>query len=829
MKKQLLHSGWQLTTVGKNDTIPATVPGSVYNDLLNAGRMEDPYWRDNEMKALALMDEDYRYNTTFDVNADVLNSERVLLRCEGLDTIADIVLNGEKIASVCNMHRTWEFDVKDSLKTTGNTLEIVFHSPTKYIKEQDKICHAGGSDDAMVGFPNLRKAHCMFGWDWGPRLPDAGIWRDIMLCGVNGGRIISTYVKQTHGENTVTLGIEPEVETVNGAELTYTVTLTTPNGEEKVYTGSPKEIAVENPQLWWPHGLGEQPLYTVRVDLQRDGETVDTWEKRIGLRTMTMHIEKDRYGESFAHEVNGVTFFAMGADYIPEDNILPRTSPERTRKLLEQAVAANHNCVRVWGGGHYPSDAFYDVCDELGLVIWQDFMFACAHYNLSDEFEENLRAEFNDNIKRIRSHASLGLWCGNNEMEMFTFFGGLALMPNNPTGHPPMWELTPKQKGNYTRLYEYILPKTVKALDPQTYYWPSSPSSGGDFDNPTDETRGDVHYWDVWHGSLPFTDYRNHNFRYVSEFGFQAFPTLKTVESFTEPEDRNIFSYVMEKHQRNNAANSKIMTYLGQTYRYPTAGLGTLLYTSQLLSAEAMKYGVEHWRRHRGQCMGAIVWQLNDCWPVASWSSIDYFGRWKALHYYEKRFFAPVLLSCEEKGFLDDPNPNRECRDLNTDTVKSIRLNVSNETMQPQTVTVKWELRNNRSEVLRDGGEVEIAVPAMDTVWLDTVELPEANMFTDHVHYACYQNGEMISESTVLFAVPKYYDYIDPQLSCRVEGDEIIVSAKAYAKSVEVLNENEDWVLEDNYFDLEAGKERRIRIVSGDANGIHMRSVYNIR
>lgn len=373
------------------------------------------------------------------------------------------------------------------------------------------------------------------------------------------------------------------------------------------------------------------------------------------------------------------------------------------------------------------------------------------------------------------------------------------------------------------------MPKTVKALDPQTYYWPSSPSSGGDFDNPSDETRGDVHYWDVWHGSLPFTDYRNHNFRYVSEFGFQAFPTLKTVESFTEPEDRNIFSYVMEKHQRNNAANSKIMTYLGQTYRYPTAGLGTLLYTSQLLSAEAMKYGVEHWRRHRGQCMGAIVWQLNDCWPVASWSSIDYFGRWKALHYYEKRFFAPVLLSCEEKGFLDDPNPNRECRDLNTDTVKSIRLNVSNETMQPQTVTVKWELRNNRSEVLRDGGEVEITVPAMDTVWLDTVELPEANMFTDHVHYACYQNGEMISESTVLFSVPKYYDYIDPQLSCRVEGDEIIVSAKAYAKSVEVLNENEDWVLEDNYFDLEAGEERRIRIVSGDANGIHMRSVYNIR
>ena len=814
MEKQLLHTGWKMTEAGKNDWIPASVPGSVYNDLLQAGRMEDPYWRDNEMQALALMDSDYLYTTAFDAQASVLNSERTLLRCEGLDTIADITLNGVKLGSSINMHRCWEFDVQSVLKASGNVLEILFHSPTRYIKEQDAICHAGGSLEAMAGFPSLRKAHCMFGWDWGPRLPDAGVWRDIMLCGINGGRIISTHVLQHHEKDRVTLEIHPEIEKVSDAALTYEVVLTAPDGSETVYGNAPEKIVVENPQLWWPNGLGAQPLYTVEVRLQRNGETVDTWQKRIGLRTMTMHIEKDAFGESFAHEVNGVQFFAMGADYIPEDNILARTNPARTHDLLEQAVAANHNCIRVWGGGHYPSDAFYDICDELGLVVWQDFMFACAHYNLTDEFEENLRAEFAENIKRIRSHASLGLWCGNNEMEMFTSFG--------------MWDMTPRQKGNYTRLYEYIIPKMVKALDPQTFYWPSSPSSGGDFDNPVDESRGDVHYWSVWHGSLPFTDYRNHNFRYVSEFGFQAFPTMKTIESFTLPEDRNIFSYIMEKHQRNNAANSKIMTYLGQTYRYP-AGLDTLLYTSQLLSAEAMKYGVEHWRRNRGCCMGAIVWQLNDCWPVASWSSIDYFGRWKALHYYEKRFFAPILLSCEEKGFLEDPNPNRECRDLNADMEKSIRLNVTNETRAPQTVTVKWKLCNNCSEVLRDGGETVVTVPALSSVWLDKVELPEANMFTDYVRYECWQDGQMLSASTVIFSVPKYFEYLDPQLSCRVEGDEIVVSAKAYAKSVEVLNENEDWILEDNYFDLDAGEERRIRIVKGEPVGIHMRSVYNIR
>ena len=813
MNKQLLHTGWQMTRLGEEDWIPAAVPGSVYSDLLNAGRMEDPYWRDNEMKALPLMDHDYLYTTTFAADEAVLNSDCALLRCEGLDTLAEVTLNGVLLGSTNNMHRTWEYDVKNLLKNEDNKLEIVFRSPLKYIEEQDKVCHAGGSPECTTGFPNLRKAHCMFGWDWGPRLPDAGIWRDIMLCGINGGRIISTHILQHHEENRVKLEFHPEVEAVSDGELTYTITLTTPEGEKTVYTGSPKEIVVENPQLWWPNGLGEQPLYTVEVALQSGDVTVDTWTRRIGLRTMTMHIEKDKFGESFAHEVNGVQFFAMGADYIPEDNILSRTNPERTYDLLLQAANANHNCVRVWGGGHYPSDAFYDACDELGLVVWQDFMFACAHYNLTDDFEENLREEFAQNIKRIRSHASLGLWCGNNEMEMFT--------------STRLWDPTPWQVGNYVRLYEYIIPKMCKALDPQTYYWPSSPSSGGDFDDPCDEHRGDVHYWDVWHGSLPFTDYRNHEFRYVSEFGFQAFPTMKTVESFTEPEDRNIFSYIMEKHQRNDAANSKIMTYLGQTYRYPNS-FDTLLYTSQLLSAEAMKYGVEHWRRNRGCCMGAIVWQLNDCWPVASWSSIDYYGRWKALHYYEKRFFAPVLLSCEEVGFLEDPNPNRECRDLN-DMEKSIRLNLSNETRQDQTVTVKWQVLNNRSEVLRDGGEVEITVPAMDTVWMDKVELPEIDMFTDHVRYECWQNGQMISTSTVIFSVPKYYKYLDPQISWKVEGDTVVVTAKAYAKSVELLNENEDWILEDNYFDLEAGEERRIRIVKGEPTGIHVRSVYDNR
>ncbi|MDR1617491.1 MAG: glycoside hydrolase family 2 protein, partial [Treponema sp.] len=311
-------------------------------------------------------------------------------------------------------------------------------------------------------------------------------------------------------------------------------------------------MTVNKPELWWPRGFGPQPLYRIRVTLFYRGRELDSRERRYGLRTMTIRRKKDRWGESFAHEVNGVPVFAMGADYIPEDSIFSRITPERTRRLLEQCAAANFNTIRVWGGGYYPDDFFYDICDELGFIVWQDCMFACAVYELTGEFEKNIRAELADNVKRLRHHASLGLWCGNNEMEMF-----VDMM---------QWVSSLKQKADYIKMYEYIFPQVIGEHDPQTFYWPASPSSGGSFDRPNDPDRGDVHYWEVWHGNKPFSDYRNYYFRYVSEFGFQSFPLLKTVESFTLPEDRNIFSYVMERHQRNNAANGKIMNYLYQTF-----------------------------------------------------------------------------------------------------------------------------------------------------------------------------------------------------------------------------------------------------------------------
>ncbi len=812
MKQLSLCGAWTLEIPGSAfGSVPAQVPGSVYHDLLTAGRIPDPFYRDNETRAPALMENDFHYSRTFHVDGDLLSCGAVLLRCEGLDTLATVYINGSEAGQANNMHRTWEFDVKSLLREGENTVSVRFSSPTKYIRESYAANPADGSDDAMKGFPNLRKAHCMFGWDWGPRLPDAGIWRDISLIGVDKARIRDVLVEQFHEDGKVTLKVHTHVARLTDADTVILINVTSPDGTVFINAGECCEITIEDPRLWWPAGYGAQPLYQVEVSLTAaTGEVLDGWHRRIGLRTMTVSRVKNGESESFSHCVNGVDVFAMGMDYIPEDNLLPRVTPARTRRLLEDARAANCNLIRVWGGGYYPDDWFYDACDELGLLVWQDFMFACAVYNLTEEFEETITAELVDNVRRLRSHPSLALWCGNNEMELFTSLGN--------------WIKTMRQKSDYIKIFQYIIPKVLKAEDPQAFYWPSSPSSGGDFDDPGSEKRGDVHDWDVWHGLKPFTDYRNYLFSYVSEFGFQSFPCMETIDSFTLPEDRNVFSYVMEKHQRNASANGRIISYLSQTYLYP-ANLDKLVYASQLLQAQAMQYGVEHWRRNRGRCMGAVIWQLNDCWPVASWAGIDCFGRWKALQYYARRFFAPVLISCHEEGLINQEgvSVNTEC----IDPKKTARLNVSNETMTAFTGRACWALRRPDASVIEEGS-FDVEVPALTAVWL-----PEQD-FTRYDAYECFysyrladSSGRTVGEGSVLFCPPKHFCFADPRLAARLEGDEIVVTAEAYARSVEIQC-GADVVLEDNFFDM-AGGRRRIKILRGEVKEVSVRSVYDIR
>lgn len=810
-----LGGAWRMREADSQTWHSAHVPGSVYADLMADGTMPDPFWRENELDAFKRMKKDYVYQRTFTVTEAQLAHAHVELVCEGLDTLAHVSLNGREIAFADNMHITWVWDVKEQLHAGENTLEIRFDSPILYCAKKAEEAPGWESSDATPGFRHLRKAHCMFGWDWGPRLPDAGIWRPIFLRTWDAARLENALILQAHHDGVVDVTIRPEI----AGESAWSAEITAPDGEVLTLPGTTaaeQVITIEHPQLWWPNGLGKQPLYRVTVRLA----TGDTRVWRIGLRTMTVSREKDEWGEEFCHVVNGMKVFAMGADYIPEDNILARVTPERTRRLLEDCKAANFNAIRVWGGGYYPDDAFYDICDELGLMVWQDLMYACAFYDLTPDFERSIRVETQQNVARLRHHASLALICGNNEMEMFMAGANSALI-NHRT-----WEFVPTYPHHitdYVKMFEYILPAIVKETAPQTYWWPASPSSGGNFDAPNDENRGDNHYWDVWHGEKPFTEYRKFFFRYASEFGFQSFPCLKSVEQFTLPDDRNIFSRVMERHQRNQAANGKILSYLSQTFRYPNS-FDDLLYASQLMQAEAIRYGVEHWRRNRGRCMGAIIWQLNDLWPVASWASIDYYGRWKALHYAAKRFFAPVMISAEEEGELSQNPKINEYHPAPLE--KSFRLNVCNETLRDVTGEVVWALRTPDGAIVRQNQQT-LTIPAMSAKWLDKVDCADASLTGHYVSFAFVVDDVAVSEGTCIFCSPKHFEFVNPRLTVETRGDTLLVTSHAYAKQVWLESEDADLLLDDNAFDMNPGT-KVVRVVRGTAEKVRVRSVWDL-
>lgn len=810
-----LGGAWRMREADSETWHSAHVPGSVYADLMADGTMPDPFWRENELDAFERMKKDYVYQRAFTVTEAQLAHAHVELVCEGLDTLAHVSLNGREIAFADNMHITWVWDVKEQLHAGENTLEIRFDSPILYCAKKAEEAPGWESSDATPGFRHLRKAHCMFGWDWGPRLPDAGIWRPIFLRTWDTARLENALMLQAHHDDLVDVTIRPEI----AGESAWSAEITAPDGEVIIIpetTAAEQVITIEHPQLWWPNGLGKQPLYRVTVRLA----TGDTRVWRIGLRTITVSREKDEWGEEFCHVVNGVKVFAMGADYIPEDNILARVTPERTRRLLEDCKAANFNAIRVWGGGYYPDDAFYDICDELGLMVWQDLMYACAFYDLTPDFERSIRVETQQNVARLRHHASLALICGNNEMEMFMAGANSALI-NHRT-----WEFVPTYPHHitdYVKMFEYILPAIVKETAPQTYWWPASPSSGGNFDAPNDENRGDNHYWDVWHGEKPFTEYRKFFFRYASEFGFQSFPCLKSVEQFTLPDDRNIFSRVMERHQRNQAANGKILSYLSQTFRYPNS-FDDLLYASQLMQAEAIRYGVEHWRRNRGRCMGAIIWQLNDIWPVASWASIDYYGRWKALHYAAKRFFAPVMISAEEEGELSQNPKINEYHPAPLE--KSFRLNVCNETLRDVTGEVVWALRTPDGAIVRQNQQT-LTIPAMSAKWLDKVDCADASLTGHYVSFAFVVDDVALSEGTCIFCAPKHFEFVDPRLTVETRGDTLVVTSHAYAKQVWLESEDADLLLDDNAFDMNPGT-KVVRVLRGSAEKVRVRSVWDL-
>ena len=786
-----LNGAWQMKRSDEKEWGDVTIPGSVYSGLLDQGKIPDPFYRDNEIAVRELSDHDYLFRRSFYVDSSLLSEDKVLLRCEGLDTVCDLSLNGRLFAHAENMHRTYEFEIKELLQEGENELLILFSSPSQYAADQYKK-NPIWSCNAIPGFPHIRKAHYMFGWDWGPGLPDMGIWRDISLVGFSRQRLDEVYVTQIHEADAVRLDVRVRAEKLGGYEGDVTVSLKAPDGTAMTAQGhmeaSQTEIhlpfLVENPQIWWPNGYGEHPLYEMETRITENGIPRGENHMRIGLRTLALVQQDDEWGRSFAFSINGVKIFALGANYIPEDNILSRCSRQRTAALLQDCVAAHYNMIRVWGGGYFLDDYFYDLCDEYGLIVWQDMMFACAAYDFTDSFRENIVAEMTDNLKRLRGHACIGLWCGNNEVE--------TAIKN--------WDIheTPARWADYIKQFEYVMPQVAKEVAPDISYWLSSPSSTGSFNDPSSQNFGDMHDWSIFLRRAPFTDFRNRYPRFMSEFGMQSFPCMKTIDSFAEEEDKNVFSYIMEHHQKCASGNDRILGYISQLFRLPDS-FQSFLYVSQIMQAEAVRYGVEHWRRNRGRCMGALYWQINDCWPVASWSSIDYFGRWKALHYAAKRFFSPILVSVCEEG-------------------THVSLHITNDTLSDEALTLRWELTDMRSKIIRSGSR-DVTAKKLSAAEYETLDFSEELAAVEAkqsrcLQYSLWKNGGQISSGTVQFVPYKHLRLEDPELlaEIREEGDQFVicVSSKAFAPFVALDLSEGDAVFSDNFFALPAGRKREI-------------------
>lgn len=789
LKALSLNGEWQFRSTTNDDWYTGQVPGSLLSDLYNLNQIGNPYYRDTEDKIYHLFKFDYEYVKNFEVSSSELLYESADLNFKGIDTIAEIYLNEQLIDKTSNMHRSHSFSVKDLLKEGENNLRVTFKSSINYIKEKNKGKKLYGIPMAIPGYTHLRKAHYMFGWDWGPQLPDCGLFRDVSLEFHSKLKLNDVYVNQIHLNNMVKLEVYVEIDNTYKKETETIINLTSPSGEvlkvKKVLTESGCiEIEIKEPFLWWPNGFGEQNLYAMSCVLNHEDFKVDRRDFKIGLRELTVNTDPDQWGSKFSFMINGINIFSMGANYIPEDNILNWTNPRRTEQLIRDCTKANFNTIRVWGGGLYPDDYFYELCDQYGLIVWQDFMFACGLYDFrNDDFIKESSLEIEDNVKRIRNHACIGLICGNNEIEMF--FGDGRI------------EDTAENRVSYINFFENIIPKMVSELVPNIFYWPGSPSSGGNFTDTNGENHGDGHYWDVWHGEKPFTAFRDTYFRFMSEFGFESLPNIKTINSFTEEEDRNMFSYIMEKHQKDPSGNTKILTYLSNNYQNPK-DFESLVYTSQILQAESIRYGVEHWRRHRGRCMGALYWQLNDCWPTVSWSSVDYYGRWKALHYAAKNFYSPVLLSAKE------------------DETK-IELYLTNDTIKEWAGQIKWSFISNKDGRIIESGSQETQIDKLSSMYQFTKYFP-SNEDKRNVYfsYKLIERERVISHETVLFTPAKHFHFEEPYLISKFEEDDeniyIKLQSKSLAKFIELSLENTDVIFSNNYFDLPPNEEYLVTI-----------------
>ncbi|WP_294225514.1 glycoside hydrolase family 2 protein [uncultured Chryseobacterium sp.] len=641
-ERSLSSENWQFKNSKEDKWLSAKVPGTVHLDLMDNHIIPDPYKDENEKKVQWLENEDWDYQTQFAISAKELGNKNIDLVFDGLDTFAEIYLNGKLLKKTDNMFRKWTVPAKQYLKQGENSLQIQFKSPVNTGKElAKKIPFALPESPRSV----VRKAQYQFGWDWGPRLVTAGIWKDVRLSFWNQAKLEAVKIEQVKiTDKKAELDIHTEIFTEKGGKYTVAV-----NGN--AHTFSLKQglntilvpYQIQNPRLWQPNGWGEPNLYNIKISIQKEIKLICEKTERIGLRTVELVQDKDAKGKSFYFKVNGQPMYAKGTNWIPGDSFSPRMTKEKYQKLIRDCKEANMNMIRVWGGGIYEDDEFYKACDENGILVWQDFMFAGSFYPADENFRKNLEEEVKDQINRLQNHPSLAIWCGNNEIdEAIVNWGYQKQFKYSKEDSVQVWK-------DYKTIFHEVIPDAIKkyATADKQLYWPSSPSIG--WGHKESLTEGDSHYWGVWWGEQPFEIYNEKVPRFASEYGFQGMPTLETTKSmFSGKPDLSLQNPVIKAHEKHSRGWEIIENYMKRDYIVPKDFV-KYNYVSQLLQARGMQIAIEAHRRAKPYNMGTLYWQLNDCWPVVSWSSIDYLGNWKALHYQVKRSFEAVAVLVEKK------------------------------------------------------------------------------------------------------------------------------------------------------------------------------------
>lgn len=804
-----LNGEWLFRQADKNEWKNASVPGCNFLDLMNNGDIADPFIGLNEADVKWVGEKDWEYKKSFEIHADDLKYNDILLNCKMLDTICDVYINGNLLFCADNCFIGYSKSVKDYIKTGENEIKIIFHSPVNFVNKKYKECPTPLNSNGQNGIVHIRKPQCHFGWDWGPVLPCSGITKDIELEFVNGGRINYLKAEQNVIENTAAIKVRADITDYDGCSCK--IILETPNGKTIEKAGSKAEFTIENPELWWTKelsGKDKQPLYTVKAILYKGNKTVDEAEKKIGIRTIELNRERDMYGQNFQFRLNGVPLFIKGTNYIPPDSFITRFDDKKLNYLLDALQFSNMNMIRIWGGGYYESDEFYNACDERGILVWQDFQFACQAYPFFDsEFLSNVKNEVEYNVKRLCHHPSLAVWNGNNEIEDMHM----------------AWAHMTKYVDWTEKFFWHILEPEIRKYDTATPYTQGSPIGTSHNKGVYADNVGDTHLWGVWHGLKPMTYYRKRMTRFCSEFGFESLPDIKAIEQYAQPDDYALNSPVFTAHQKCASGNDKMVYYIASRFHLPKR-FKDYIYLSQVTQNECIADATEHWRRNKGRCNGSMYWQFNDCWGVCSWSSLDYYGNYKALQYGARHFNAPLSVSVE-------------------DTEDYIKIFVLNDLNAKQDIEAEYIIFDFEKGVL----EQHKAAFSVDRVHnelifeLDTKEIRRVHdSRRTGICARLYKNGEIINQKTILLEKEKKLHLPKAKLKTTVKIEEnrlrLTIKTDNYARLVKAESSKSTLPFSDNFFDLLPNEEKEITISADDtmslrelAESIKVYSLCNIK